>query len=99
MNFTYIGKDSGSGDTGCSAIAQVDQPASRAIATTHPPSRYENDPCGGYVVIGVKLTDAERASITEAFTTEGVTIADHEDLVWIPGNVVELAIERGTLPT
>lgn len=43
------------------------------------PALYETD--GGYVVQGVKLTDAERAQLRN--------LADTEDAVFVPANVLD----------
>lgn len=43
------------------------------------PALYEAD--GGYVVQGVKLTDTERAQLRD--------IADSEDAVFVPANVLD----------
>lgn len=41
----------------------------------------------GYVVQGVKLTDDERAQLRE--------VADNEDAIWVPANVLDRLSNRG----
>lgn len=75
----FIKKDSNSPAGNCAAI----------MATDGAPGRYALDDQPGYIVQVVTLTEAETAAARAEAEANGVGLADHETVGWIPANLVE----------